>query len=204
VQLKTSNLQNVILNFLTLFNKFSFLKNPSLQSSGFLFLLTSLFFQSTMASLAPRMRSVLVQLSGGYSQFTLDPNSDYFYQNGSIDILYLNRRGPSFGLRAVIENRNTTATVENGNSFGVFIGFVHQKGAFLLAGYESQSTLGRWKNGTGSFVELGYLEHIGSQIHVGVKYTSRNITYGTDKMDVTATRRAVTDTYPSLILAYSF
>lgn len=198
----------MILHFLDLFKKlilqnFRVVKNPSVKHSGFLFLFTILFFQIANATLGPRMRSTMIQLSGGSGQFTLNPNSDYFAHNGSVDILYLNRLGgPSFGLRASMENRNNTGSVETGNSFSCFLGFYLQRGAFLVAGYEFQSNLGRWKNGTGSFVELGYLEHIGGQIHVGVKYTGRSTIYKTDSMDPAATRREISDAYPSLLLTY--
>lgn len=153
--------------------------------------------------MAPRMYSVLAQVSGSISE-GIDVNSDPTYKSKiSFDLLYLVRSGPTFGVRYFLESRNENST-QSGQAYGPVAGYFTERGFFILATYDILAKLGLWTNGEGFQFDLGYIEHVGSQIHIGAKISTRKIKYKSDVTNSLAVEKNVQDTFPSLILTYLF
>lgn len=166
-------------------------------------LLAILFSQSVNATLAPRMHSIMTQINGSLSESS-DINGSATYNNKlSLEVLYLIRRGPTFGARYMIESRNENSA-QFGQAYGPIAGYYFETGLLILINYDIFAKLGRWSNGEGAEASLGYVEHIGDQIHVGAKYSFRRIRYKTDVTDNTAVLKTVNDQFPSLTLMYLF
>ncbi len=159
--------------------------------------------QSSYASLAPRLRSIMTQLNSSITQSTSVNNSVNYSNKFSFELLYLVRGGPTFGGRYFYETRNENEA-QTGQAYGPMAGYYAENGFFALINYDVLAKLGRWTNGEGFEVGLGYLEHIGDQIHIGAKYSARRIRYKTDKTDNTAIQKNVSDEYPSITLMYLF
>lgn len=166
-------------------------------------LLAVLISQSVQATLAPRMHSIMTQMSGSLNEST-DINGSATYNNKlSLEVLYLIRSGPTFGARYMIESRNENSA-QAGQAYGPIAGYYFENGIFILINYDIFAKLGKWSNGEGAEASVGYLEHIGNQIHVGAKYSLRRIRYKTDITDNTAVLKTVNDQFPSLTLMYLF
>ncbi|MBC7420132.1 MAG: hypothetical protein H7328_05340 [Bdellovibrio sp.] len=163
-------------------------------------LLSSLHATATMA---PRMYSIMAQFSGSISESTDAGDNALFNHKMSFEALYLVRGGPTFGGRYIIEARNDNEST-SGQAYGPMAGFYSERGYFVLVTYDVLAKLGRWTNGEGFEVDLGYMEHIGDQIHVGVKYSYRKMRYKTDIADSTAVQKDVAEYFPSLVLNYLF
>ena len=165
--------------------------------------LAILFSQSVNATLAPRMYSIMTQISGSLNESTDLSGSATYNNKLSLEVLYLIRSGPTFGGRYMIESRNENSA-QAGQAYGPMAGYYFDSGLFILINYDIFAKLGRWSNGEGAEASLGYVEHIGDQIHVGAKYSLRRIRYKTDVTDNTAVLKTVNDQFPSLTLMYLF
>lgn len=165
--------------------------------------LTLLFSLSTYATLAPRMYSFMTQINASVSEST-DINGSPTYNNKlSFELLYLVRDGPTFGGRYIIEARNENEST-SGQAYGPMAGYYADNGFFAVFNYDILAKLGRWTNGEGFEVGIGYLEHVGNQLHVGAKISNRKIRYKTDITNNVAVQKDVTDLSPSLTLMYLF
>lgn len=166
----------------------------------FFLFLSSLVAQATMA---PRMHSIIAQVSGSLAQNT-DLNEGTNYNNKiSFEGLYLVRGGPTFGARYIIEARNDNESTA-GQAYGPMAGYYSERGFFFLVTYDVLAKLGRWTNGEGFEFDLGYVEHIGNQLHIGGKYSYRSMKYKTDITDSTAVQKDVHETFPSVVVMYLF
>jgi hypothetical protein len=168
-------------------------------------MLTLLLFFAlhAQATLAPRMYSIMGQINGSLSQGS-DASGGSTYNNKlSFELLYLVRGGPTFGGRYIIESRNENQS-QSGQAYGPMVGYYSERGFFALVNYDVFAKLGNWTNGEGFEAGLGYVEHIGNQIHIGGKYSVRRIRYKTDITDNTATEKVVNDQFPSITLMYLF
>lgn len=155
------------------------------------------------ATMAPRMYSILAQFSGSVSEGT-DTRSEPTYNNKlSFEFLYLVRGGPTFGGRYIIESRNDNEST-SGQAYGPLAGYYSERGFFFLVGYDVLAKLGRWTNGEGPQFDVGYIEHIGSQVHLGFKYSYRKVRYKTDISDSIAVQKDVQEYFPSFVLTYLF
>lgn len=154
--------------------------------------------------MAPRSKSLMVQFAATANNFVNDTSSELFRANGSFDLIYLVRSGPSFGLRYFAETRNETGVIEGGQSLGLLLGYYHYSGINLLLTYEATAQLGSWNKGSGFQADLGYVEHIGSQYHLGLRISHRSAKYSANDKDPSAADRTVVDTYPSLIFMHLF
>lgn len=154
--------------------------------------------------MAPSSKSTMVQFSATANRFADDSATDFFRANASLDFIYLVRNGPSFGLRYFAETRNEIGIIEGGQSFGLLIGYFHQTGINLQAVYDATAKLGSWSKGTGYQADLGYIEHVGNQYHIGLKVAHRSTTYTFDELDPFAKTKTVADTFPSLQFVYLF
>ena len=164
---------------------------------------TLLFSIQAHATMAPRMHSIMAQINASAMESS-DINGGATYNNKlSLELLYLVRGGPTFGGRYVIESRNENES-QSGQSYGPMAGYYTENGLFVLINYDVLAKLGRWTNGEGFEVGIGYVEHIGDQLHVGAKYSKRRIRYKTDVTDNTAVQKNVSDQFPSLTLMYLF
>lgn len=172
----------------------------SLRKLAFTILIFSIQAQATMA---PRMYSIMAQLNGSLSQGSDVTGAPTYNNKVSFELLYLVRGGPTFGGRYIIEARNENES-SSGQAYGPMVGYYSDKGFFALINYDVFAKLGRWTNGEGFEFGVGYLEHIGSQLHIGGKYSTRRIRYKTDITDNTATQKDVTDNFPSIVLMYLF
>ncbi len=153
--------------------------------------------------MAPRMYSVMAQISGSVAEDTA-PTGDAAYKSKfSLDVLYLVRSGPTFGVRYLIESRNELGT-QTGQAYGPMAGYYSEKGFFVLVTYDILAKLGHWTNGEGFQLDLGYVEHIGNQIHLGGKISTRKIKYKSDILDSLAVEKSVLDTFPSFVMTYLF
>jgi hypothetical protein len=162
-----------------------------------------LFSTHAHATLAPRMYSIMAQMNASVSQGS-DINGGSTYSNKlSLEVLYLVRSGPTFGGRYIIESRNENES-QSGSAYGPMAGYYAENGFFVLVNYDVFAKLGRWTNGEGFEAGIGYLEHIGNQLHIGAKYSTRRIRYKTDITDNTAVQKNVSDQYPSLTVMYLF
>jgi hypothetical protein len=162
-----------------------------------------LFSTQAHATLAPRMHSIMAQMNASVSEGS-DINGGATYNNKlSLELLYLVRGGPTFGGRYMIESRNENES-QAGQAYGPMVGYYAENGFFVLINYDVLAKLGRWTNGEGFEVGIGYIEHIGNQLHIGAKYSTRRIRYKTDITDNTAIQKNVSDQFPSLTLMYLF
>lgn len=155
------------------------------------------------ATLAPRMYSIMTQFSGSFYQATDAAQSNVYNNKLSLELLYLVREGPTFGARYMIESRNENES-QSGQAYGPMAGYYHENGFFAVFTYDILAKLGRWTNGEGFEVSAGYLEHIGSQYHIGAKYSVRKIRYKTDITNNLAVNKDVTDQFPSITFMYLF
>lgn len=167
-------------------------------------LMFSILFSPTVkATMAPRMYSIMTQINGSLAEYS-DINGSPTYNNKlSFEVLYLVRGGPTFGGRYMIEARNENEA-QAGQAYGPMAGYYTDTGFFILFNYDILAKLGRWTNGEGFQASIGYVEHIGGQIHVGVEYSTRRIRYKTDINDNTAVQKTVNDQFPSVTLMYLF
>lgn len=166
-------------------------------------ILVSVFSIVGRASLAPRMYSFMAQLNGSLAE-TTDLNGSPAYNNKiSFEILYLVRDGPTIGGRYMIESRNENEST-SGQAYGPMAGYYADNGFFATFNYDILAKLGRWTNGEGFELSLGYLEHVGNQLHVGGKISNRKIRYKTDITNNVAVQKDVTDLFPSISLMYLF
>lgn len=156
-----------------------------------------------LATLAPRMHSIIGQISGSISQGSDAAGATTYNNKLSLEVLYLVRSGPTFGGRYLIESRNENEST-SGQAYGPMAGYYFENGAFILVAYDVLAKQGRWTNGEGFEFSAGYLEHIGDQIHIGGRLSSRRIRYKTDVTNNLAIQKDVTDQYPSLVLMYLF
>lgn len=169
----------------------------------FSFTLIIVISQLTHATLAPRMYSILGQISGSINQGS-DASEMTTYNNKlSLEVLYLVRSGPTFGGRYLIESRNENEST-SGQAYGPMAGYYFENGGFILVAYDVLAKQGRWTNGEGFEISAGYLEHIGDQIHIGGRFSSRRIRYKTDITNNLAIQKDVSEQYPSLVLMYLF
>ncbi len=162
-----------------------------------------LFSATAGASMAPRMYSVMAQLSGSVVDGTDTSQSVYYGNKFSLEALYLVRGGPTFGFRYFFEARNENSA-QSGQAYGPMAGYYTDKGFFILVTYDILAKLGNWTNGEGFQVDLGYIEHLGNQIHLGGKISARKIKYKSDRTNSLAVEKNVQDTFPSLVLTYLF
>ena len=168
-----------------------------------IFIFLTLLSLSSFATMAPRMYSVMAQVSSSAAQDTA-PNGDAAYKSRfSLDLLYLVRSGPTFGFRYLIESRNELET-QSGQAYGPMAGYYSEQGLFVLVTYDILAKLGHWTNGEGFQFDLGYVEHVGNQIHLGFKISTRKIKYKSDIFDSLAVEKNVQDTFPSFVLMYLF
>lgn len=167
------------------------------------FLFFLLATETTWASLAPRMYSIMTQVNTTIYQSTSLTGSESYNNKLSLEVLYLVRGGPTFGARYMIESRNENQT-NSGQAYGPMGGYYADNGFFAVFTYDILAKLGRWTNGEGFEFSAGYLEHIGDQLHVGAKFSTRKIRYKTDITSNIAVSKDVTDHYPSLSLMYLF
>lgn len=166
----------------------------------FIFFLTLNCF----GALAPRMYSIILQGAFTIRQ-TDDAVQNSIYTNKvDINLLYFVRGGPTFGFRYLIESRSESGTNESGEGYGPSAGYYWERGWFILGHYDILSKIGTWTNGEGPQIDLGYLEHIGGQFHIGFQISDRTTTYKTDKSSSLSEFRTVHDTYPSFTLMYLF
>lgn len=170
---------------------------------GAVFLALLFFIPTANATLAPRMYSLMTLVNGSISEGT-DASGSVTYNNKvSFELLYLIRSGPTFGGRYIVESRNENSA-QTGTAYGPIAGYYFETGMFVLVTYDILAKLGKWTNGEGAEVALGYVEHIGDQVHVGAKYSLRRIRYKTDVTDNTAVLKTVSEQFPSLTLMYLF
>jgi hypothetical protein len=168
-----------------------------------LFFFILLFSGISNATLSPRMHSIMAQIGGSIIQNTNTNDTERYSNALSLEMLYLVRGGPTFGGRYLIENKNITES-ESGESYGPMAGYYWENGAFMTVTYDILAKLGRWRNGEGFELNLGYVEHIGSRYHIGLRLTHHDITYKTDITDNTAEKKRVLSRYPSLVFMYMF
>ena len=113
------------------------------------------------------------------------------------------RSGPTFGFRYLFESRNENSS-QSGQAYGPMAGYYSEIGVFALVTYDILAKLGDWTNGEGFQFDLGYIEHLGNQIHVGGKISARKIKYKSDRTNSLAVEKNVQDTFPSFVLTYLF
>lgn len=167
----------------------------------FLFLLTLPYFSE--AAMAPRMYSIMGQISGIIYEGTDLNNGSVYNSKVNFEALYLVRGGPTFGGRYVIEARNELES-SAGQAYGPVAGYYSDTGIFFLVTYDILAKLGRWTNGEGFEVSLGYVDHIGDQFHIGFRLASRQMKYKTDITDNTAIQKTIREVYPAAVVMYLF
>jgi hypothetical protein len=167
------------------------------------FCILFLLAQTAQATLAPRMYSIMTQLTGSLVEGSTASGGPTHNNKVSFEVLYLVRGGPTFGGRYIIESRNDNEST-SGQAYGPMAGYYFENGAYALVTYDVLAKLGRWTNGEGFQVSVGYLEHIGHQLHVGVQYSTRSIRYKTDITNNLAIQKDVSEQFPSLVLMYLF
>ena len=155
------------------------------------------------ATMAPRMYSILGQVSGSILDGTDSTGSVFYGNKFSLEMLYLVRGGPTFGFRYFFEGRNEN-TSQSGQAYGPMAGYFNEDGFFILITYDILAKLGNWTNGEGFQLDLGYIEHMGNQIHIGGKISSRKIRYKSDRTNSLAVEKNVQDTFPSFVVTYLF
>lgn len=162
-----------------------------------------LFSARANATLAPRMYSIMTQVNASLSQGTDAAGAPTYNNKLSLELLYLVRNGPTFGARYIIESRNENQS-NSGQAYGPMAGYYADNGFFAVFNYDILAKLGTWTNGEGFEFGVGYLEHIGNQLHVGAKLSTRKIRYKTDITNNIAEKKDVTDTFPSVTFMYLF
>lgn len=167
------------------------------------FVLLMFIHQSAFAVLAPRMYSIMAQMSGSVYQISDIAGNTSYNNKVSLEVLYLVREGPTFGGRYMYESRNENES-NVGQAYGPMAGYYSSSGFFVLFTYDILAKMGVWTNGEGPEFSLGYLEHIGDQLHIGAKLSARKIRYKTDVTNNTAVNKDVSDQFPSLMLMYLF
>lgn len=155
------------------------------------------------ATLAPRMYSIMAQLNASIYQATDSAEAQTYNHKLSFELLYLVRNGPSFGGRYIIETRNENGS-NSGQAYGPMVGYYSDNGLYGTFNYDIFAKLGQWTNGEGFEFGIGYLEHMGNQLHVGAKYSTRKMRYKTDITNNLAVNKDVTDYFPSISFMYLF
>lgn len=153
--------------------------------------------------MSPRMYSIMAQISGTVKESGNNIDGTTYSNKIELNLLYLVRSGPTFGGRYLIQNQNYLES-ETGEGYGPLAGYYWENGAFILFNYDILAKLGRWRNGEGFQLDIGYVEHIGNRYHIGLKYSQRDVTYKTDLQDNTAEKKRVLDRYPSFVFMYLF
>lgn len=153
--------------------------------------------------MAPRMYSIMAQVSGTISEGTDAAGKSTYNNKISFEALYLVRGGPTFGGRYMIEARNELES-NAGQAYGPIAGYYSEVGVFVLVTYDVLAKIGRWTNGEGFEATLGYVQHIGDQVHVGAKFSTRQMKYKTDITDSTAVSKTIKENFPSLVFMYLF
>lgn len=180
--------------------KFIFLKYDFfMRIVAFIFFLSSL----SQASMSPRMQSIMAQLSGTFTETRNTNNQHKMNNKFNVDLLYLVREGPSFGVRYLTEIRNESG-FEKGESYGLAIGYYWPTGLHALAYYDFFAKTGDWSNGKGYQFSLGYLEHLGRHYHAGFQLSTKSTTYKTNLANNLLDRRTISDNFASLVLMYLF
>ncbi len=153
--------------------------------------------------MSPRMQSLMVQLSGTFTE-TRDASNQHKMNNKfNVDLLYLGREGPSFGVRHLTEIRNEFG-FEKAHNYGFVLGYYAYSGLHALAYYDFQATTRLWSSGHGYQLSLGYLEHLGYHYHVGFQLSAKSTKYTTSSEISLVNRRTVVDQFMSLVLMYLF
>jgi hypothetical protein len=153
--------------------------------------------------MAPRMYSIMAQMSGTLVEGTSPAGNTTYNSKISFEALYLVRGGPTFGGHYLIEARNELES-NAGQAYGPMAGYYSETGVFFLLTYDVLAKLGHWANGEGFQADLGYIQHVGDQLHVGAKVSIRQIKYKTDITDNTAVSKTIHESFPSLVLTYLF
>ena len=165
----------------------------------FILLLSSL----SQASMSPRMQSLMAQLSGTFTE-TRDASNQHKMNNKfNVDLLYLVREGPSFGLRYLTEIRNESG-FEKGQSYGLVVGYYWPTGLHVLAYYDFFAKTGYWSNGNGYQISAGYLEHLGYRYHLGFQLSTKSTKYKTNYANNLSESRTMNDSFISLVMMYLF
>ncbi|MES2801788.1 MAG: hypothetical protein V4654_04805 [Bdellovibrionota bacterium] len=164
-----------------------------------------LFFVSLncSAALAPRMYSIILQTGLTAKQITDTAENSVHNNKADINLLYFVRGGPTFGFRYFIESRNEVGS-ESGESYGPSFGYYWESGFYVLGHYDILAKLGDWANGEGTQLDIGYLEHIGGQFHIGFQISDKRTVYKTSKATNLAEERTVKDKFSSFVLMYLF
>lgn len=155
------------------------------------------------ATMSPRMYSIMTQVSGAIKESGNSQDGTTYNNKIELNLMYLVRSGPSFGGRYLIQNQNYLES-ETGEGYGPVAGYYWENGMFILANYDILAKLGRWRNGEGFQLDVGYIEHIGNHYHIGFKYSHRDVTYKTDLQDNTAEKKRVLERFPSFVFMYLF
>jgi hypothetical protein len=143
-------------------------------------------------------------LINGTTYQTTSPTGDNSYNNKlSLELMYLVRGGPSFGARYILESRNENES-QIGQAYGPMAGYYAENGFFAVFTYDIYAKLGSWVNGEGFEACAGHMEHIGDQLHLGLKYSVRKIRYKTDLSSNISVSKDVHDQFPSISLMYLF
>ena len=166
-------------------------------------LCTLLLSLNSNAALAPRMYSIILQTALTRRQITDTSENSIRNNKMDINLLYFVRGGPTFGFRYFIESRNEVES-ESGESYGPSAGYYWESGFYFLGHYDILAKLGDWMNGEGTQVDIGYLEHLGGQFHIGFQFSDKRTVYKSSKTTNLAEDRVVKDAYPSLVLMYLF
>lgn len=155
------------------------------------------------AALAPRMYSIILQTGLTARQITDNSENSIHTNKIDLNLLYFVRGGPTFGFRYLIESRNEVES-ESGESYGPSAGYYWESGIYFLGHYDILAKLGDWTNGEGTQIDIGYLEHIGGQFHIGFQISDKRTMYKTSKTTNLAEDRMVKDSFPSFVLMYLF
>lgn len=166
---------------------------------AFLLLLSS----HSQATMSPRMQSVMTQISGSVTETRNHLNQHKMNNKFGIDLLYLVREGPTFGIRYLNEIRNESG-FEKSQSYGFAIGYYTYSGLHALAYYDFQATTRLWSSGHGYQLSLGYLEHLGYHFHAGFQLSAKTTKYTTSTELSLVDSRIVNDQFMSLVMMYLF
>jgi hypothetical protein len=157
------------------------------------------------AELAPRMYSIMGQLSLTGYQGEYGSGEAKTFGKSDLNLIYFAREGLSFGVQYLSEASNQTGTTETGSTFGLTLGYYWEKGFYILGHYQDLAILGDWEQGRGQQFDLGYLSHIGGQFHIGVQLTDRTILYKKNTATLaTGQSRTYSETYPNLVFMYLY
>ena len=83
------------------------------------------------ATMAPRMYSILGQVSGSVLDGTDSTDSVFYGNKFSLEVLYLVRGGPTFGFRYFFEGRNENES-QSGQAYGPMAGYFNEDGFFAF------------------------------------------------------------------------